>query len=78
MRYRNEREEGLARKLIRPGPATGSAPAIAVNERGARCTMHVPNLAQGDKTKPDYLKINPTARILLLIDPDSSGGKPLT
>jgi hypothetical protein len=40
--------------------------------------MHVPNLAQGDKTKPDYLKINPTARILLLIDPDSSGGKPLT
>jgi GST-like protein len=40
--------------------------------------MHVLNLVRGDKTKPDYLKINPTARIPILIDPDSQGGKPLT
>jgi GSH-dependent disulfide-bond oxidoreductase len=38
--------------------------------------MHVLNLAQGDKMKPDYLKINPTARIPILIDPDGPGGKP--
>jgi len=40
--------------------------------------MHVLNLAQGDQRKPDYLKINPTARIPTLIDPDGPGGKPLT
>ena len=37
--------------------------------------MHMLNLAQGDKSKPDYLKINPTVRISNLIDPDSPGGK---
>jgi glutathione S-transferase len=42
-----------------------------VHERGL-------NLAQSDKTKPDYLKINPTARIRILIDPNSTGGTPLT
>src|SRR5690242_682054 len=40
--------------------------------------MHVLNLAQGDQKKPDYLKVNPTARIPTLIDPDGPGGKPLT
>jgi len=40
--------------------------------------MHVHNLGQGDQRKPDYLKINPTARIPTLIDPDGPGGKPLT
>jgi GST-like protein len=40
--------------------------------------MHVLNLAQGDQKKPDYLKINPTARIPTLIDPDGPGGQPLT
>ena len=41
------------------GTSNRQRAAIAVNERGARCTMHVLNLAQRDKTKPDYLKINP-------------------
>src|SRR5215471_8954759 len=40
--------------------------------------MHVLNLAQGDQKKPDYLKINPTARIPTLIDPDGPSGEPLT
>ena len=36
------------------------------------------NLGQGDQKAADYLKINPTARIPTLIDPDGPGGKPLT
>src|SRR5205823_4864127 len=53
-------------------------PVLAVNECGVSCQIHVLNLAQGDQKKPDYLKINPTARIPTLIDPDGPGGKPLT
>jgi GST-like protein len=33
---------------------------------------------QGDQKAADYLKINPTARIPTLIDPEGPGGKPLT
>jgi GST-like protein len=36
------------------------------------------NLGQGDQKAADYLKINPTARIPTLIDPEGPGGKPLT
>jgi len=69
---------GVSKGTHTAGTSNGQRAAIAVNERGARCTMHVLNLVRGDKTKPDYLKINPTARIPILIDPDSQGGKPLT
>src|ERR1700688_3062275 len=36
------------------------------------------NLGQGDQKAADYVKINPTARIPTLIDPEGPGGKPLT
>ena len=65
-------------ELYTAGTGNGQRGAIAVNECGVPCTMHVLNLAQGDQRKPDYLKINPTARIPTLIDPDGPGGKPLT
>jgi glutathione S-transferase len=65
-------------ELYTAGTGNGQRAAIAVNECGIQCTMHVLNLAQGDQKKPDYLKINPTARIPTLIDPDGPGGKPLT
>ena len=65
-------------ELYTAGTGNGQRAAIAVNECGVQCTMHVLNLAQGDQKKPDYLKINPTARIPTLIDPDGPGGKPLT
>ena len=50
-------------ELYTAGTGNGQRAAIAVNECGVPCTMHVLNLAQGDQKKPDYLKINPTARI---------------
>src|SRR5947207_5506800 len=65
-------------ELYTAGTGNGQRGAIAVNECGVPCTMHVLNLAQGDQKKPDYLKINPTARIPTLIDPDAPDGKPRT
>ncbi|HYP37047.1 MAG TPA: glutathione S-transferase N-terminal domain-containing protein, partial [Stellaceae bacterium] len=65
-------------ELYTAGTGNGQRAAIAVNECGVPCTMHVLNLAQGDQKKPDYLKINPTARIPTLIDPEGPGGRPLT
>jgi GST-like protein len=65
-------------ELYTAGTGNGQRAAIAVNECGVSCKIHVLNLAQGDQKKPDYLKINPTARIPTLIDPDGPGGKPLT
>src|SRR5437868_10618897 len=56
----------------------GQRAAIAVNECGVPCKIHVLNLGQGDQKAADYLKINPTARIPTLIDPERPGGKPLT
>ena len=65
-------------ELYTAGTGNGQRAAIAVNEFGVPCTMDVLNLAQGDQKKPDYLNINPTARIPTLIDPDGPGGEPLT
>ena len=42
-----------------------------------RCPLHDAR-SQPGAGRPDYLKINPTARIPTLIDPDGPGGKPLT
>ena len=50
----------------------------SVNECGVPCKIHVLNLGQGDQKAADYTKINPTARIPTLIDPDGPGGKPIT
>src|SRR5438477_698302 len=65
-------------ELYTAGTGNGQRAAIAVNECGVPCKIHVLNLGQGDQKATDYLKINPTARIPTLIDPDGPGGKPLT
>ena len=65
-------------ELYTAGTGNGQRAAIAINECGVTCKIHVLNLAQGDQKKPDYLKINPTARIPTLIDPQGPDGKPLT
>ena len=65
-------------ELYTAGTGNGQRAAIAVNECGVSCKIHVLNLGQGDQKAADYLKINPTARIPTLIDPEGSGGKPLT
>ena len=65
-------------ELYTAGTGNGQRAAIAVNECGVICKIHVLNLAQGDQKQPDYLKINPTGRIPTLIDPQGPDGKPLT
>jgi GST-like protein len=70
--------EDATMELYTAGTGNGQRAAIAVNECGVTCKIHVLNLAQGDQKKPDYLKINPTGRIPTLIDPQGPDGKPLT
>src|SRR3981081_2406495 len=70
--------EDATMELYTAGTGNGQRAAIAVNECGITCKIHVLNLAQGDQKKPDYLKINPTGRIPTLIDPQGPDGKPLT
>lgn len=67
-----------AMELYTAGTGNGQRAAIAVNECGVSCNIHVLNLGQGDQKKPDYLKVNPTGRIPTLIDPDGPGGQSLT
>jgi GSH-dependent disulfide-bond oxidoreductase len=64
--------------LYTAGTGNGQRAAIAVNECGVNCNIHVLNLGKGDQKAADYLKINPTARIPTLIDPDGPGSKPFT
>src|SRR5215471_9680529 len=65
-------------ELYTAGTGNGQRAAIAVNECGVPCTIHVLNLGQGDQKAADYMKLNPTGRIPTLIDPDGPGGRPLT
>src|SRR5213596_3170268 len=65
-------------ELYTAGTGNGQRGAIAVNECGVDCRIHVLNLGQQDQKAADYLKLNPTGRIPTLIDPDGPGGKPLT
>ena len=65
-------------ELYTAGTGNGQRAAIAVNECGVSCKIHVLNLGQGDQKAADYVKINPTARIPTLIDPEGPGGRPLT
>ena len=50
-------------ELYTAGTGNGQRAAIAVNECGVPCTIHVLNLGQGDQKAADYLKINPTGRM---------------
>jgi GSH-dependent disulfide-bond oxidoreductase len=47
--------------LYTAGTGNGQRGAIAVNECGVDCDIHVLNLGQGDQKAADYVKINPTA-----------------
>jgi glutathione S-transferase len=71
-------DEDGGRELYTAGTGNGQRAAIAVNECGVPCKIHVLNLGQGAQKPADYLKINPSARIPTLIDPGGPGGKPLT
>ena len=63
-------------ELYTAGTGNGQRAAIAVNECGVACQIHVLNLGQGDQKAADYLKINPTARIPTLIVPRGRAESP--
>ena len=65
-------------ELCTAGTGNGQRAAIAVNECGVSCKIHVLNLGQGDQKAAGYLKINPTARIPTLIDPEGPRENSLT
>lgn len=60
-------EGGREIELYTAGTGNGQRAAIAVNECGVSCKIHVLNLGQGEQMVADYVKINPTARIPTLI-----------
>ena len=45
-------------ELYTAGTGNGQRAAIAVNECGVSCKIHVLNLGQDDQKAADYLKIN--------------------
>jgi GSH-dependent disulfide-bond oxidoreductase len=65
-------------ELYTAGTFNGQRAAIAVNECGLSCRMRPLNLMSGEHQTPEYRKLNPSARIPTLIDPDGPGGTPLT
>src|SRR5713101_2980531 len=64
-------------ELYTASTANGQRGAIAVNECGIPCTMHRLDLRAGEHQTPEYRKLNPSARIPTLIDPEGPDGKPL-
>jgi GSH-dependent disulfide-bond oxidoreductase len=64
-------------ELYTAGTFNGQRAAIAVNECGLSCTMHPLNLMSGEHQTAEYRKLNPSARIPTLVDPDGPGGEPL-
>ncbi len=60
-------------ELYTAGTGNWQRAAIAVNECGVSCNIHVLDLGQGDQKAADYLKINPTARIPTLSIPEVAG-----
>jgi GST-like protein len=60
-------------ELYTAGTGNGQRAAIAINECGVSCKIHVLNLGQGEQKAADYMKINTTGRIPTLIDPEGPG-----
>jgi GST-like protein len=54
-------------ELYTAGTGNGQRAAIAVNECGVPCKIHVLNLGQGDQRAADYVKINPTHAPTIMI-----------
>jgi len=64
-------------ELHTAGTANGQRSAIAVNECGVACRIHVLDLTKGDQHTPEFRKLNPRGRIPVLIDPQGPGGREL-
>ncbi len=56
----------------------GQRVAIMLEETGLVYKSHRVNLAKGEQQQPDFLRLNPSGRIPVLVDHDSGNGSPLT
>lgn len=55
----------------------GRKVSIMLEELGLPYRTHAINIGKGDQFKPDYVKINPNAKIPAIVDPDGPDGKPV-
>ncbi len=55
----------------------GRKVSIMLEELGLPYRTHAINIGKGDQFKPDYVKINPNAKIPSIVDPDGPDGKPV-
>jgi len=55
----------------------GRKVSIMLEELGLPYRTHAINIGKGDQFKPDYVKINPNAKIPAIVDPHGPDGKPV-
>jgi GSH-dependent disulfide-bond oxidoreductase len=55
----------------------GRKVSIMLEELGLPYRTHAINIGKGDQFNPDYVKINPNAKIPSILDPDGPDGKPV-
>jgi len=55
----------------------GRKVSIMLEELGLPYRTHAINIGKGDQFKPDYVKINPNAKIPAIVDPDGPDGEPV-
>lgn len=51
--------------------------SIALEETGLPYEAHLVDLERGDQRTPEFLSLNPNARIPAILDPDGPGAKPM-
>ena len=54
----------------------GRKVSIMLEELGLPYRVHAINIREGDQFKPEYVALNPNAKIPSIVDPDGPGGKP--
>jgi GST-like protein len=60
------------------GTGNGLRVCVAMAECELEYTVHKVDLAKGENTTPEFLKMNPLGSIPVIVDHDGPGGKPLT
>ena len=48
---------------------------IALEELGLEYTLHAVNVRKGDQKAPDFVALNPNAKVPVLVDPDGPDGR---
>jgi len=58
--------------------SNGQRVAIMLEECGLPFRIHKVDLAKGEQRHPEFLRLNPTGAIPVIVDADGPGGRPLT